>query len=299
MSAGLAPFAALLAIGAAWGLTVPLAKVAVSTGHGPMGLIAWELAIGTACLGALRLAASRRRDRTSPAPRHLPLFLVVALTGTILPGFFSYQAAFHLPAGVMAIVIAVVPMFALPIALALALERPQARRFLGLLLGLAAIVMIALPDTSLPDPDKAIWVLIALIAPACYGVEGNFVAWRGTGGLGPADVILGASALGLVIAVPLAVATGQWIDPLAAWGRAEWALVALSVLHVGAYTGYIRLVGQSGSVFASQVSYLVTGTGVLWSMALLGERYSGWIWAALALMLAGLAFVRPRPAPAR
>jgi drug/metabolite transporter (DMT)-like permease len=39
----------------------------------------------------------------------------------------------------------------------------------------------------------------------------------------------------------------------------------------------------------------VTGFGVLWSILFLGERYSGWLWAALALMLLGLFFVQPRP----
>ena len=32
---------------------------------------------------------------------------------------------------------------------------------------------------------------------------------------------------------------------------------------------------------------------VLWSMALLGERYSFWVWVALVLMLIGLTLVRP------
>ena len=44
---------------------------------------------------------------------------------------------------------------------------------------------------------------------------------------------------------------------------------------------------------ASQIAYLVTGFGVLWSMVLLGERYSLWVWAAFALMLLGVALVQP------
>ena len=66
------------------------------------------------------------------------------------------------------------------------------------------------------------------------------------------------------------------------------------VLNALAYSGYIWLVGRAGSVFASQIAYLVTGFGVLWSMALLGERYSAWVWLAFALMLAGIALVQPR-----
>ncbi|MCP4818147.1 MAG: EamA/RhaT family transporter, partial [Shimia sp.] len=38
-------FGILLAIGAGWGLTQPLTKIAVSEGYEPLGLIFWQLAI--------------------------------------------------------------------------------------------------------------------------------------------------------------------------------------------------------------------------------------------------------------
>ncbi len=54
--------------------------------------------------------------------------------------------------------------------------------------------------------------------------------------------------------------------------------------------------GGAGSVFASQCAYLVTGSGVIWAMVLLGERFQPVVWLALAVMLAGVALVQPRPA---
>jgi drug/metabolite transporter (DMT)-like permease len=47
-------------------------------------------------------------------------------------------------------------------------------------------------------------------------------------------------------------------------------------------------------VFASQCSYIVTAAGLLWAMLLLGERFSPWVWAAVAVMLFGLSLVQPR-----
>jgi drug/metabolite transporter (DMT)-like permease len=63
---------------------------------------------------------------------------------------------------------------------------------------------------------------------------------------------------------------------------------------VAVYTGYVWLVSQAGAVFASQVAYVVTGMGVIWSMLLLTERYSGWVWASLLLILVGMFMVQPR-----
>jgi drug/metabolite transporter (DMT)-like permease len=102
--------------------------------------------------------------------------------------------------------------------------------------------------------------------------------------------------LALIIALPLALLSGHWIDPLRPWGAPELAISLSSVLHVAAYVGYVWLVGVSGAVFAAQLAYLVTGFGVVWSMLLLGESYAATVWAAMALILVGLALVQPRPA---
>ena len=100
--------------------------------------------------------------------------------------------------------------------------------------------------------------------------------------------------VGAVIALPLALVSGQWIDPRPPYGAPDWALIGSSVIHALVYSGYVWMVDRAGSVFAAQVSYLVTGFGVIWAMLLLAERYSGWVWAAMALMFAGLFLVQPR-----
>jgi drug/metabolite transporter (DMT)-like permease len=282
----------LLVIGAGWGATLPLAKIAVSTGHGPLGLIFWQLVIAALILGAVQFW----RRRALPMGRGpLLVYLVIALTGTLLPNSASYVAARHLPAGILSIAIASVPMMALPMALALGIDRFGWGRLAGLALGLLGVVLIALPEASLPGPGMTGWLLLALVAPFFYAVEGNYVARWGTAGCGAIQALLGASLLGAALAAPLALASGQWIDPREGLGRAEAALILSSTIHALAYAGYVWLIGRSGAVFAAQVSYIVTGTGVLWAMTFLGERYSGWVWLALAAVMAGLFLVQPRP----
>jgi len=71
-------------------------------------------------------------------------------------------------------------------------------------------------------------------------------------------------------------------------------LVAMSVLHAGLYAGYVGLAARAGAVFATQTAYVVTGTGVFWAMALLGEEFAGTVWLAMAIMLVGLFLGTPR-----
>ncbi|WP_299354420.1 DMT family transporter [uncultured Shimia sp.] len=282
--------AILFLLGIGWGLTQPLTKIAVSDGYQPLGLIFWQLVIGALAMGAFRLF----RGKPTLLPRRLWwFFLMIAALGTLLPNSFSYRAAVHLPAGVMSVVISLVPIFAFPIAMVLGLDRFNWRRMGGLVTGLIGVMLLVGPD-SLPDPGMGVWVLVAMIATLCYGFEGNIVAKWGTHGLGPGHVLFGASVVGALVALPLAVFSGQFIDPRTVWDAPEYALVASSVIHVAVYTGYVWLVTRAGPVFTAQVAYLVTGAGVLWSMLLLSESYSGWVWAAMALIFAGMFLVQPR-----
>lgn len=285
----------LIILGAGWAITLPLTKIAVSTGHGAFGLIFWQLVIGAALMGFLTLI----RGSGLPLTRvSLTFFSIIALIGTVIPNASSYKAIAYLPAGVISILMSLIPMMAFPIALGLRLERFNARRFFGLLAGLVGVSLLVLPKASLPDVAMLGWIPLALVGPLFYAFEGNFVAKWGTGGLDAIQLLFGASLVGAVISLPLALASGQFVSPLRPWGAPEWALVILSAIHVVVYAGYVWLVGRTGSVFAMQVSYLVTGFGVFWAMILLGETYSPYIWAALGLMMVGIFLVQPKTSAA-
>ena len=291
MSRNLGPMFALLIMGAGWGITSPLSKIAVSTGHQPLGLVFWQMVIGAVLLGAIVFV---RGGRLALGRRQITLYLAIAFLGTILPNAASYRAAAHLPAGVMSIVIAMVPMFAFPIALVLGQDRFSIARVVGLGLGLGGVALLVGPEASLPDRAMVAFIPLALIAPFFYGLEGNFVGKFGTAGLDPIEVLFGASVFGAVLSFPLALGFGHWLNPLGGFGAPESALVLSSIVHALVYAGYVWLVGRAGAVFAAQVSYLVTIFGVGWAMLILDEAYSGYIWGALGLMLLGMFLVQPR-----
>lgn len=284
--------AILVLAGAGWGVTQPLAKIAVSEGYKHFGLVFWQLAIGAVALGIVNMM----RGNGLPLTRfHLAFYLLIALIGTVLPNSASYQAITHLPSGIVSILLSLVPMLAFPVALGLGLDRFSAIRFTGLLCGLLGVVLLVAPDASLPEPRMLYWIPVALIAPLFYACEGNIVAKWGTHGLDPVQVLYGASLVGTVVMLPVALVSGQWISPLPPYGLPDLALTLSALIHATVYTVYVWLVGRAGPVFAVQISYLVTGFGVLWAILLLNESYAGPVWAAMAVMFAGLFLVQPRP----
>ena len=295
MKLNLTLIAALVLIAVVWALTFPLTKIAVLGGYRNFGIIFWSSAITVFILGIL--VALRR----SSVPLHaaaLRRYFFVAFFGTVLPSAASYTAAEHLPAGVIAVCMPLIPLLTLPLAISLGLDSATPGRLLGLALGLSGVLLITVPDTSLPDPAKAGYVLLALLAVLLYSIEEVGLARIGRAGLDPIQLLLGASIVASIATLPIALATGTFFVPVMPFGKAEFAVILSGLANTAAYVGYIWLIGKGGAVFASQVAYLVTGFAVIWSMILLGESYSIWIWIALIVIVAGLFLTQPRPKPA-
>ena len=287
--------AALMVLAMGWGVTIPLTKIAVSTGHNFAGLIFWQLVIGVLVMVPISLIRRRKLPLSKPA---LKTYLVIALIGTLVPNSASYQAIAHLPSGVVSVLMSLIPIIAFPIALGLKLEAFNLRRLGGLLVGLTGVLILILPNASLPEAAMLAWIPVSLVSVTCYAFEGNYVAKWGTGGADPIQVLLGASLVGALIAAPVVIATDTFISPLRVWGAPEIALVVSSTIHVLVYSGYVWMVGRAGPVFAVQISYPVTGFGVIWAMVLLGENYPSTFWVAMVLVLAGVFLVQPRNKPA-
>ena len=283
-------WAVLILTGIGWGATQLFSKIVTNAGHHPLGIAVTATVVGAAILTAA-LAVMRK-----PLPlgrRYLVFYAVCGLLGTALPNTVGYAGMTRLPVGIMSIVISTVPMMTFLMALAFRMDRPDPMRIAGLGCGTAAVLLLVVPEASLPEPGQALWVLLPVITALSYSAENIYLAIARPEECGPLETMCGLLWAALFMLVPLTAATGTWM-PLWPLGTAEWALIAMTALHVASYGAFVWLVGRAGPVFAAQVAYVVTLSGVFWGMAILGERHSAWVWLALGLMLAGLTLVKPR-----
>jgi len=286
-------FGLMIVGGLIWGLTFSLAKLVTAAGVHPIGLAWLQGAVGVAALlpycliryGGLPL----RRD-------YLELYIIAGALGTALPSNFLFLSASHLPAGILAMVTSLVPLLTYAIAVAFGAEMLQRRRVVGILLGFAAVMMIVLPETSLPEPAMAIWVLIALIAPISYSSENVYLALRRPPASDPVILLCGMLIAGTIMLTPLVWATDTWVDLWHPWTEIEWWTMLLIAINVAGYLMFLELIVIAGPLFAAQTGYFVTASGVVFGIIIFGEQHSAWIWVALGVLFTGVALVNPRAA---
>ena len=284
--------ALLLGSGGLWGLTFSLAKIVTEAGVHPFGLSLLHGALGAAMLLPYVLM---RRGGLPLGRAHIRFYIIAGVLGTALPSLVLFNAAPHLPAGILAIITVTTAVITYAMALGLRIERFVGLRALGVALGFVAMLMILLPEASLPGPGMAAWALFALLIPMCYSAESVYVALRRPP-VGDSMVLLcGMLLAGTLMQVPVVWAVDGWASLALPWTEIQWWIIALAVINTLSYLGYLELVRVAGPVFAGQEGYVLSVSGVFWGMVIFGESHSAWVWAAVAVMFGGVALIQPLP----
>ncbi len=285
------PWACLLAMGTAWGLSFSLAKIAVENGAKPFGIAQFQMMLAGI---ALLLITFIRRKSIRDMVEKLGFIFVVAMLGAAIPSVLFYFSARHVPAGVLSITVALIPIITYGFSLPLKLESFSASRFVGLIFGMIAICLIALPEESLPDRMTVLWVLIACFSSVCYAVENIILSFKSAVIIGPIRLAMGMNLIAAIALFPFTLITNSFFVPSFPPAAVDYAVIGLGVISAVAYTMFVMSVARFGSVFSSQVGYLVTLTGVFWGILIFDESHSIWIWSSLATIICGLALVTPR-----
>lgn len=281
----------LLLIGALWGLIPSLSRIVMADRLNPLGVVFWTLGFSATIMLGVSAVTGRYPGRSRS---DLIRYATIGLIGGTLPQLTLFWIAENVPAMVISMVLSVESFIVFGVAAAIGLEAPSLKRFAGLSLGLVGVLMVMLPGAEAAGGASSMWILAALLVPLYYAVEGLMIAAMppaGDDAIGTATGIVVASAL---IAMPLAVFSGAYIPVTEVINGYGWAFFLVAALSSTSMILLIFAIRTTGAVFASQVGYATTGGGILWSIILLNEQMTGWIFAALACLVSGVVLVMPK-----
>lgn len=283
----------LLILGASWGLIPSLSRIIMTDGLHPLGVAFWTLGLSAALMIVTSILTGRYPETTWP---HLRRYLVLGLVGGVLPQLFLFWAATSVPAMIIAIILAAESFMVFVLAASMGLEAPSLKRFVGLSLGLGCVVLIMVPGSESTGVANWIWILITLAVPLCYAVEDIIIAALPEGDVDILGASTGITIAAAVILMPVTLATSSFISAEEAIAGYGWAFLLIASLSAFATVLLVYTIRTTGAVFASQAGYAMTAGGILWSVILLNEQMTLWIWAALACLISGLVLVMPKQA---
>jgi drug/metabolite transporter (DMT)-like permease len=282
------PFFLLFAAGILYGLTFSLTRMATTEGVPFLAFLFWQT-FGAAALTLFFCLA--RREPPIFGRLHLRAYLVIALSGLLTPfGVFAFVAP-KLPAGVVSMTISLAPTMTLLFALGLKMERFNLWRLAGVLLGIAGVLLVIVPKTSLPSPDMAAWVVLALAGPVGLAFGNIAVVKLRPPGTASHRFTAGILCVGSLLLLPVALGVhGVWLFD-GPFGTGHVALLATIPVIAVLWFLAMELAALTGSVFLSLFDYVATLAGVGWGILFFAEHHSLWLWTALALLLAGVYLV--------
>ncbi len=177
------------------------------------------------------------------------------------------------------------------------LDRLTPRRAVGLVVGLVGAAGIIVARLGFSTEAEAAALMLALIAPFSIAL-GNVVRSRyWPAGAQPLDIAPGmllfaAAELGLIMFARPQAATSVS-------SAASRILATHVVVSAVFYALYFRLQHLAGPVYLSQIGYVGTVFAMPLAVLVFGERVTSVMLASVALVIAGVFLVRPRPARPR
>ena len=217
--------------------------------------------------------------------------LAVGLVNNVLPFVCFAFAATALPAGYLAIINGLVPLWAALLAAVVLSEPFGLRRAAGFALGIAGVALIVNLGPVPLDAHTLLGTAAAIAGTALWAWAGVMIKQR-TGRMPPMGMAAGSVAFAAVIMAPL----WSLSPPASTWTpEALGALIGVGVLCSGvAYLPFFTLIRDIGPARTLTVGLAVPVLGVAWGWLLLDEAVTAPMMLGAALVLVALALVLKR-----
>jgi drug/metabolite transporter (DMT)-like permease len=290
----LVPFSMLLFGAAIFSMTFSLNRIAITEGIPVVAFVFWQ-SLGAALLAFVAAVATRQLP--SLRRKDLRFYLLVGTFGSAVPITLLAFAASKVPVGAIALSLTLEPILTYVIAVLFRIDRVRLLRIAGIAVGLAGVLLVLLPDQSLPEPGMAPWLLMAFGAPLCWAICNVCMAILRPPESRSIPLTCGKFFAAAILMLPVMAITDNWWTFDSIMTDGDWALIGTIVIGAIFLVLTFEIIRIAGPVFFSTYGYFGTLIGLGWAALYFGEVPSSWIWAAIAILFLGVFLVNRTSKP--
>lgn len=280
----LLPYIAFTALGLIWGASFLFIKLALHD-MGPTVIVLGRSASGAITLALIMLITGRRlftdlRGRLYP-------FVFMAVFNALLPWTLIAWGELRVSSGLASILNSTTALWAAVfIYWVIPAERPTTLNYAGVLIGVAGVVVLVLPDLTAHGVSGDLLGALAVVgASMSYAVAALFVRLK-MRGMNVYEQSLGQLTATALFAIPLAAPA---LPELHLAVLSAGAVLALGVGGSGiAYLLYYYTMHTLGPVRATGVTFIVPITAVFWGVVLLREPLTVFTVVGMVVTLTGV-----------
>ena len=285
------PYLAFTALALIWGASFLLIKLGVRD-MSPTVLVFVRSASGAIALAVI-MRMTGRKLLGAEWRRRVGLFVFMAFTNALLPWVAIAWGEEHITSGLASILNSTTTLWAaVLIYFVIPSERPSGLNYVGVLIGLAGVVILVLPDLVAHGLSGSLLGALAVVAAAMsYAVSALFQRTR-MRSMNIYEQSFGQLAVTAVVALPIAA-------PAVPYVHLSWlsisAVITLGVAGSGiAYLLYYYTMNTLGAVRATGVTFVVPVTAVFWGVVLLREALTLPTAIGMVVILAGVVLTNVR-----
>ena len=199
-------------------------------------------------------------------------FSIAGMLAYVIPLSVEFVVAPKIEAGILTLIISVVPVFTLFVIWIFRLLNVTTKLLIGTLSGLVGLVIL-LYGNNYNNTSANIWAVYALIIPLSYAFDAIFMEKFWPRNLDSTQVAFGESIASLIFVILLSIFYGNKLYDHYQWLTVPsfWILAFVTFIEVWLF---FYILNKVGAVFVNLSSYLVMPAGFLWGFLIFGETFT-------------------------
>jgi len=251
----------------------------------PLMILFWQMSGGALVVWLVSLPSRRFPVWNWP---HVRYYLIGGLLGISLPYELAFIVMRELQVGLVGLVTALSPIVTYAMARLLGLESGHPLRLTGLIVGLAGVGLLVIPEEARSLSGEWLSMMLALGIPVALAASNIYRSRFWPAGSEAMPLVIGMLTVQSAWLFVANLLMGNFHEAMPDKQNTGVLLIVLGLMAGASYLSSFNLLKVGGPVYLSQMGYVITAVTLLAGVVMWGEHYDSSDYLSMGLIFSGV-----------